>query len=403
MQYKDGKIIQIIQEFSVLGNTYNLNGIDLINAVFFVREDGKKFRALLPAEYKIITTGSNIDLVIEDGVLKNCISVQVGIDLNKLSDLYNPTGSPDIAVLKDKYNQLCQDMSNLWEYIKKQGFSSDALNQDIVLPVLKNGETYVMLNGSLEATPLIIAESELQKLLDELVSKSHDILDDYVKILTDNSKSDIQNYTEDKKTEIQDYIDENMEDFARKHDILGVLGAEYGGTFGTALTSIEKGKVYYYYYDSVKKAYTPYQALKTSTNSGGFITPDVNLFANISNNNLAYTIFSVTNDYKIYFDRQTNILKIIKKNTAKMTLESLVIQIVNFIANSDYTILPGVIFSNFNTGLVSSDTNVYTGYGIFRSVTSGIVFFYGENNTQIDNNSAYYFHSGEISIQMEAK
>ena len=42
MQYKDGKIIQIIQEFSVLGNTYNLNGIDLINAVFFVRKKKKK-------------------------------------------------------------------------------------------------------------------------------------------------------------------------------------------------------------------------------------------------------------------------------------------------------------------------------------------------------------------------
>ena len=181
-----------------------------------------------------------------------------------------------------------------------------------------------------------------------------------------------------------------------------VLGAEYGGTFGTALTSIEKGKVYYYY-DSVKKAYTPYQALKTSTNSGGFITPDVNLFANISNNNLAYTIFDDTTNYKIYFDRQTNILKIIKKNTAKMTLESLVIQIVNFIANSDYMILPGAILSNFNTGLVSSDTNVYTGYGIFRNLTIGITFFYGANNTQIADNSKYYFHSGEISIQMEAK
>ena len=179
-----------------------------------------------------------------------------------------------------------------------------------------------------------------------------------------------------------------------------VLGAEYGGTFGTDLTSIEKGKVYYYY-DSVKKSYTPYQALHTIT--GSFITPDAGLFANISNNNLAYTIFSDTTDYKIYFDRQTNILRIIKKSAVKMTLEFLVARILNFIANSDYTILSGTIFSNFNTTLVSSEANVYTGYGIFQSTSTGIVFFYGENNTRIDDNSAYYFHSGEITIQMEAK
>ena len=402
MQYKDGKIIIIIEEFSVSGNTYNLNGIDLDHAVFFVREDRKKFRALLPAEYKINTTGANTDLVIEDGILNCCIAVQVGFDVSKISDEYNPTGNPDIVILKDQYNQLVKDFKNLWKYVEKQGLTSDALNKDIVIPVLKEGETIVMSKGDLVATPLVTAETELQKLLDELISKSHDILDDYVKLLTDNSKSDIQNYTEDKKTEIQDYIDENMEDFARKHDILGVLGVAYGGTFGTALTSIEKGKVYYYW-DSVKKSYTPYQALHTTTKIGGFITPDAGLFTNISNTNLSYTIFDDTTNYKIYFDRQTKILKIIKKRTAKMTLESLVSQILNFIANSDYTILPGVIFSNFNTALVSSEAKVYTGYGIFQSTSTGIVFFYGENNTRIDNNSACYFHSGEISIQMEAK
>ena len=179
-----------------------------------------------------------------------------------------------------------------------------------------------------------------------------------------------------------------------------VLGAKYGGTFGSALTSIEKGKVYYYY-DLVKKSYTPYQALYTKT--GSFITPNAGSFIDISNNNLAYTSFDSTADFKMYFDRQTNVLKIIKKSTAKMTLESLVSRIINFIVNSDYTILPGTIFSNFNTGLVASNINVYTGYGIFQSTSGGIKFYYGESNTLITNNASYYFHSGEITIQMEAK
>ena len=211
MQYKDGKIIQIIQEFSVSGNTYNLNGIGLINAVFFVREDRKKFRLLLPAEYKINVDGTNVNLEIQDGVLNNCISVQVGIDLNKLSDFYNPVGSPDIAVLKDKYNQLCQDMANLWEYVKKQGVSSDALNRDIVLPILKEGETYVMLNGSLEATPLVTAETELQKLLDELVEKSQEVLNGYVEALEETLKKNLLEFIESEKQNFVTFDDESTE------------------------------------------------------------------------------------------------------------------------------------------------------------------------------------------------
>lgn len=211
MQYKDGKIIQIIQEFSVLGNTYNLNGIDLINAVFFVREDRKKFRLLLPAEYKIITTGSNIDLVIEDGVLNNCISVQVGIDLNKLFDLYDPVGSPDIVVLKDKYNQLCQDMANLWEYVKKQGVSSDALNRDIVLPILKDGETWVFKDGEMKAVLLYDAIEELKKSVEEVRQEIKTELENKINEFTTNItnlisefRTEIINLTNVQKTSITD-------------------------------------------------------------------------------------------------------------------------------------------------------------------------------------------------------
>ena len=202
MQYKDGKIIQIIQEFSVLGNTYNLNGIDLINAVFFVREDRKKFRLLLPAEYKITVDGTNVNLEIQDGVLNNCISVQVGIDLNKLFDLYDPVGSPDIVVLKDKYNQLCQDMANLWEYIKKQGISSDALNQDIVLPVLKNGETYVFKDGEMKAVLLYDAVEELRKAVEQVRNEIKAELENKINEFTTN----INNLISDFRTEIQNII-----------------------------------------------------------------------------------------------------------------------------------------------------------------------------------------------------
>ena len=210
MQYKDGKIIQIIQEFSVLGNTYNLNGIDLINAVFFVREDRKKFRLLLPAEYKINVDGTNVNLEIQDGVLNNCISVQVGIDLNKLSDFYNPVGSPDIAVLKDKYNQLCQDMANLWEYVKKQGVSSDALNRDIVLPILKEGETWVFKDGEMRAVLLYDAIEELRKSVEQVRQEIKTELENKINEFTTN----ITNLISEFRTEIQNIINNFENDFA---------------------------------------------------------------------------------------------------------------------------------------------------------------------------------------------
>ena len=210
MQYKDGKIIQIIQEFSVSGNTYNLNGIDLINAVFFVREDRKKFRLLLPAEYKINVDGTNVNLEIQDGVLNNCISVQVGIDLNKLSDFYNPVGSPDIAVLKDKYNQLCQDMANLWEYVKKQGVSSDALNRDIVLPILKEGETWVFKDGEMRAVLLYDAIEELRKSVEQVRQEIKTELENKINEFTTN----ITNLLSDFRTDIQNIINNFENDFA---------------------------------------------------------------------------------------------------------------------------------------------------------------------------------------------
>ena len=409
MQYKDGKIIQIIQEFSVLGNTYNLNGIDLINAVFFVREDRKKFRLLLPAEYKINVDGTNVNLEIQDGVLNNCISVQVGIDLNKLFDFYNPVGSPDIAVLKDKYNQLCQDMANLWEYVKKQGVSSDALNRDIVLPILKEGETYVMLNGSLEATPLVTAETELQKLLDELVEKSQEVLNGYVEALEETLKKNLLEFIESEKQNFVTFDDESTETERgiisdldiRSREAAYILGAAYGDVFGTTLTRIIAGKTYYYW-DSTKQIYIPYLALKNSTKVAGFITPDIDNFSNLSSQNMTYQLKNYS-DFLMYLDRQTLILHLMKRNILESTLEYVTSQIISFINNNDYTILPGTPLGNFNVVLRSNTSKVYNAYGIFQNTSGGIKFYYGEANTLITDNKLFYFHSGEMKVKMEAK
>lgn len=274
MQYKDGRIVLPIVEFSISGNTYNVNGINLSYAVFFVKKDRKKFVLLQPAEYHIQTVGANVNLVIQDSVLDNVVAIQVALNITKISSDYNVFGTPDITILKDKYNQLEKDMTNLWEYIEKQGVTSDVMNVDIVLPSIAEGETYIMRNGSIEATPLISAEDELQKLLDKLVENSQGILDGYVELL----KNDIENQT-------KIFFEENKKEFLNKTEVRKEIsyasGTEYKGNnnFGTELKSITEGETYYY---NTK----PYMAIKTELNLSGFIAPDDLNFADITNKNL---------------------------------------------------------------------------------------------------------------------
>ena len=181
-----------------------------------------------------------------------------------------------------------------------------------------------------------------------------------------------------------------------------ITGAAYGDVFGTTLTSIEKGKVYYYW-DSMKKTYIPYESLNTITKTDGFITPDAVNFKDISNTKMAYIIFKNTSNYKIYIDRQTNILHLLKKSVEIITLEEVVTQILNVTKNSDYTVNQWTVLANFNIALNTSTAKVYNGYGIFLSISNEIVFFYGEDNTRVENNALFYFHSGEITIQMQVK
>lgn len=285
MQYKDGRIVLPIVEFSISGNTYNVNGINLSYAVFFVKKDRKKFVLLQPAEYAIQTVGANVNLVIQDSILNDVTAIQVALDISKISSDYNVFGTPDITILKDRYNQLEKDMSNLWEYIKKQGVTSDVMNVDVVIPSLSEGETYIMRNGSIEATPLISAEDELQKLLEKLIENSQGVLDGYVELL----KNDIENQT-------KIFFEENKKEFLNKTEIRKeinyVTGTEYKETniFGIDLKSIVAGETYY---NSTK----PYMAIKTDYNSNGFLAPDTENFIDITNKNLNEEISELKGSY----------------------------------------------------------------------------------------------------------
>lgn len=294
---KNKKMPFIVKEMNFSGNKYEINGIDLSKAQFYIRKNRELFKIVSPGDYTISNDGTNTYLSLTNSaILTNVISVQVVYFLSISSGKYEPGTEPDINILTANYNKLVEDFKKLWAYIKEQGFTADRALMPLVFPLLRNGETWIFENGEMKATPLVAAETELQKLLDELIKESHNILDDYVATLTANSKieinnivsdskTDINDYTENKKEELQNFIDENMDNFATdlevRKEVNYLSGAEYkeNNIFGTNLKNITKGQMYYY-------GNIPYMAKITATNSSGFLIPDTINFQDIRNSTL---------------------------------------------------------------------------------------------------------------------
>ena len=186
---KNKKMPFIIKEMAYSGNKYEINGIDLEKAVFYIRKNRELFKIVAPGDYTISYEGANTYLVLNTAILTDIISVQIVNYLETKSGKYEVGSEPDINILVDNYNKLIDDFKNMWIYIKEQGFVADSKLMPLVFPLLGNGETWIFENGEMKATPLVAAETELQKLLDELTKKSQDILDDYVTTLTASSSA----------------------------------------------------------------------------------------------------------------------------------------------------------------------------------------------------------------------
>ena len=238
---KDKKMPFIIKEMNFNGNEYEINGIDLTKAQFYIRKNRELFKIVAPGDFKIITKGGNTYLDITNStILTDVISVQVVYFLTITAGEY-PTGvDPDINILTSNYNKLVEDFRNLWTYVKDQGFVADSTLMPVVFPLLRNGETWIFENGEMKATPLIAAETELQRLLDELIKNSENVLDDYVLTLTESSKTEInitvndlkseinalvgdskneiETLTENSKTEILEFLEEETENLLTKKE-----------------------------------------------------------------------------------------------------------------------------------------------------------------------------------------
>ena len=166
---KAKKMPFIINEVNFNGNEYEINGIDLTKAQFYIRKNRELFKIVAPGDFKIITKGGNTYLDITNStILTDVISLQVVYFLTFTAVRY-PTGvDPDINILTSNYNKLVEDFRNLWTYVKDQVFVSDSSLMPLVFPLLSEGETYVFKDGEMRAVLLYHAIKKIKKSVEEV-------------------------------------------------------------------------------------------------------------------------------------------------------------------------------------------------------------------------------------------
>ena len=183
--YKNGKLIEIIREFNHTGATrYEINGINQAIAVPFWRIAENKFNVIPKGSYKFINESGNNYLEITDNtILEQATQFQICYVYSQISSKYIEE-FPELSVMVNKYNELVDDATKLFSYLKSVGMTSDTLQLTKVLSQLEPLTTWFMDNdGEIKALPI-----------SDLYSKFNLMIDNLKKILAD--------YTESKKEEI---------------------------------------------------------------------------------------------------------------------------------------------------------------------------------------------------------
>lgn len=175
--YKNGKLVEIVREFNNTGNQYEVNGIKQAIAVPFWRRENDKFQVIPKGSYSFINEAGNDYLKILDStILQQATQFQIVYDFIQLSSKYIED-FPDVVVLTEKYNQLVDDTTNLFSYLKSVGMISDTLQLTKVLAQLEPLTTWYMNeNGEIKALPI----SELYEKFGKLIKAMEKVLDEYI-------------------------------------------------------------------------------------------------------------------------------------------------------------------------------------------------------------------------------
>lgn len=190
MDYKTGKLLNVVRQFDKASGKYEINGIDTGEAVFLYRREREIFIPIPRGNYNITKENNNTFLNVDNTINKEAIEFQIVYETNITSSEYNDP-YPELKILVQKYNESVKDILNISKYLKTVGVKtdSDQLHQSQLLPMLEpNTFWYSDNRGVIGTFPIGNLNSTYQKMVMDL-------------------KKDVEGLIEEKKEEATSSID----------------------------------------------------------------------------------------------------------------------------------------------------------------------------------------------------
>nr|DAS46041.1 MAG TPA: Neck appendage like protein [Caudoviricetes sp.] len=189
MDFKTGKIIEIVREFLANGeNKFEINGIDLSKAVFMYRERNTSFIPIPKGNYTTKLESNVLYLNIDDNIKTKAYEYQIIYTTDMKAGKYLEE-YPELKVLVSKYNDLIEDVNNIIKHIKSTGVKVDTLKMTQILTPLEPNTFWAMNEDEKIITfPL----GDLNSKYEQMVSKLKKETEELIKTTKETSLSEIE-------------------------------------------------------------------------------------------------------------------------------------------------------------------------------------------------------------------
>lgn len=203
MDFKTGKIIEIVREFLANGeDKFEINGVDLSKAVFMYRERNTSFIPIPKGNYTTKLENNVLYLNIDDNIKTKAYEYQIiytsDIKAGKYLEEY-----PELKVLVSKYNDLIEDVTNIIKYAKSTGVKVDTLKMTQILTPLEPNTFWAMNEDKkIVAFPL----GDLNSKYEQMVNKLKKEVEELIKSTKETSLSEIEAVAKSKISEFTEEL-----------------------------------------------------------------------------------------------------------------------------------------------------------------------------------------------------
>ena len=245
---KKGKLLFIVQEFEKRDDRYNINGINRVKAKYFARFHQGQFEEIPLGNYRIAEQGNQVYLLITNQeYLAKVERLQVCYEFASISSDYEvELGEVDVNTLTNKYNQLVEDVKNLFKYVQTNMMTADSLDVFNILPQLDADEVWVKTENGWRGLNIGNLEANIQGLLTEMKNTYNKYMTD-IKRIGDGYEKDISFMGNTFKREMTDiknanYAEINGLGMKYKTDIQSMGEMYLGNIAGSFEREVLQGK-----------------------------------------------------------------------------------------------------------------------------------------------------------------